>query len=178
MNMLAKRKYSLTMTSSKRYVRDGLLPETKTVLDNFLTPKDKAKTLSNTVTYTFTFKVDHLTALPRDKGAWTVVVHIDFASPRDEPDGHGGLPHAQFDSCLGQEVTKVNGDKYINTQNFKDEKDTHLLSDKEIVDVITSGTFPSTLLNWLAERLLTKEPFHTVNLPSELHFRGSNRAGS
>ena len=135
-------------------------------------------TLSNTVVYTFAFSVDHTVAATRDKGEWTVIVRIDFATPRSEGDGHGGTPHAQISSCLGQQVTKDNGDTYTNTQNFKTNEDTFLLNDQDIIGAINTGSFTFRVLNWLSDRLLTKEPFKFVNLPNELHFRGSSRAGT
>lgn len=167
------------MTHSKLYVRAALQPATKNALDAFLAQRSSNdQTLSNTVEYTFTFDADHSATLPRDKGEWTVVVRVDFASPRASPDGHGGTPHAQISSCLGQLVTKDDGTTYRNTQNFKETADTLVLNDEDIVRVVDTGRFTHTMLDWLADRLLTKAPFQLVNLPGELQFRGSSRAGS
>ena len=165
------------MAHSKLYVRDNLLQDTLKALDDFLILKSNGKTLSNTVTYKFTFEVDHSAASPRDRGEWRVVVRIDFATPRKDPDGHGGTPHAQISTCLGQVVKDAKGKDYTNTQNFKAKEDTHLLTDHDIMNAINTGTLSLSVLNWLADRLLTKQPFQSVNLPGDLHFRGHERAG-
>lgn len=170
---------SLTMRHSKLYVRAGLQQATLDALDAFLAQRGpNGQTLSNTVKYTFTFDVKHDAALPRDKGEWTAVVRVDFASPRAEPDGHGGTPHAQISSCLGPLVTKDDGTTYRNTQNFKDKADTLVLDDADILKAVDTGRFTPKMLDWLADRLLTKAPFQFVNLPGELQFRKSERDGS
>lgn len=166
------------MTHSKLYVRTGLQKATLDALDAFLAQRGpNGQTLSNTVKYTFKFDANHSTR-DQDKGQWTVIVRVDFASPRSDPDGHGGTPHAQISSCLGQLVKKDDKPPYTNTQNFKDAADTRVLSDEEAVGVIDTGALTPTILTWLAERLLDKAPFANEDLPDGLHFGGVSRKGS